>query len=606
MHFFKKLAKWCAILIAILIPGMILASIAALFLIDSHHFKPQLIQITEKKLGRKLVINGDFSLQIYPNIGIRLTQTHLKNPASFGEFKDNDFAYVNSAKLKIELLPLLKGKVQIEELQLEGLKLNLTRLSSTQDNWSDLVTQFKKNPEEEAESDEDENEDENGNLSKGKFKLNLYETSIDKAVLHYEDKPTKKIYLLNDLNFYTKKLSLNKPSDIKGDFTFIADELHTQMAYQGKMIFNRKKNQLELSPLSLKSSFISQKLPGGKFASELTGNLKADWKNQTFDLSSLILKFNDSVAKGSANLDFSTGLSARFNLGINTLALDKYLPDTHLTLNTIQTHGVFSNQILNLSTLKANLYQGSFQGSSKITFKQQNLYQVNGKFSQVNIQALLSALKNINKISGTSNASVNLSTSGHQSTELKRNLSGQVTLEMLHGYLYGFDLAYYLNQAHVLAKRLPHETQLVDNQKTPFDQLTGLFVFQNGVISNQNLQGRSNFYELTGMGTIDLVKEFIQYQLKATTLRADGSKRKIPLAVIITGPLSSPKIRPDIEAYIKTFFQEQLEKQLNKQLEKKLGITLDSGSSNDSGNSTDKKALQKDLINKGLQKLFGK
>jgi uncharacterized protein involved in outer membrane biogenesis len=614
MNFMKKILKLLLILVAIIIPGILIAGIAALFLVDTNHFKPQLIQMTEQKLGRKLVIDGDFSLQFYPDIAIKLTKTHLKNPEAFGALTNQDFAYVETVKLNIALVPLLKGKINIQELELDGLKLNLTRLAPNQDNWSDLVTNLKKASEDkDKDNDQPDNGDEEGNLAKGKFKLKLHETTIHKAELVYQDKPANKTYQLMNLNFYTEKVSPNKPINIQSDFNFIANKLSTKMALEGQMVFNPKESKLELSPINLKSTLNSAKLPGGKLVSDLSGTLKADWAKQTFNLQNITLKFNDSISKGSANIDFSSGLSVRFNLGINTLPIHKYLPDTHLTLNNIQTNGTFSNQILNLSSLKANLYKGNFQGSSKIHFKQQNQYQVNGKFNQVDIQALLISLKNINKISGSTNATLNLSTAGSSGAEIKRNLNGQVMLNLQQGYLYGFDVEYYLNQAQVLAKKLPKDTQLIDNKRTPFDQLTGNFIFKNGVISNQDLHGFAKFYDLTGAGNIDLVQEQIQYRLKAISLRTDGSKRKLPLAVVITGPFSKPKVAPDMDTYIQALVQDQLEKQINKQLERKLGITLPGSESTNSetgtpngSSSTDKKALQKELINQGLQKLFGK
>lgn len=614
MNVIKKIFKLLLILIAIIIPGMIIAGIAAIFLVDANHFKPQLMQIAEEKLGRKLIIDGDFSLQMYPYIAIKLTQTHLKNPESFGELKNNDFAYIDTAKLKIELMPLLKGKVNIEELELDGLKLNLTRLAANQDNWSDLIDKKNDLNKKDEENKDEDSENEEGDLAKGKFKLKLLETTVRQAELVFQDKTANKSYQLKNLNFYTEKLAPNKPSAIKGDCIFVADNMNTQLSYQGQMAFNPKQSQLELSPIQIKSTIVSPKLPGGKVVSDLSGSLKADWKNQTFNLQNLVLKFNDSIAKGRANLDFSKGLSARFNLDLNTLALEKYVPDMHLTLNNIQTTGTFANQTLALSSLKANLYKGSFQGSSKINFKQQNEYQINGKFNQVDIQALLMALKNINKISGSTNATLNLSTAGNNAAEIKRRLTGSVYVAINKGYLYGFDVEYYLNKAQALAKKMPTDASLVDNKKTPFDQLTGNFNFQNGVISNQDLHGFASFYDLTGAGTIDLVKEQIQYRLKAISLKNDGTKHKWPLAVIISGPLYQPKVAPDMETYIQGFVQDQIEKQLNKQLERKLGIKLpgsqnnpqESGTTDGSNSSTDKKALQKELINQGLQKLFGK
>ena len=606
MPYLKKIVKLCFILVAILIPGILIAGIAAFFLVDSHDFKPQLIQLTEEKLGRKLEVQGEFSLQFYPEIALKLTQAHLKNPDTFGALKNNDFAYVDTVKLKMAFLPLLKGQMNIKQLTLEGLKLHLTRLAPNQDNWSDLVTQIKdtaKNKETPENSEVEE-------LKKGKFTLKLDETQLYHAELLYQDKAANKTYQLKNLNFSAQKISPEHATEIKGDCIFIADMLKTNMAYQAQMQFNPKQSKLTLNALTLKSTLISNKLPGGKLESNLSGSLKADWKNQQFTLENLILKFNDTVAKGLATIDFSAGLSAQFKLGLNHFKLDNYLPDTHLTLTEIQTQGKFNNQVLTLLKLKANLYSGRFQGSSQIKFAPQNQYQIKGQLDQVNIQALLSDLKNIQKISGSAHATLNLSTVGNNASMLKQNLNGTINIDLQKGALHGVDVEYYLNKAQVLAKKLPADTAMIDHKKTPFDKLTGNFTFQNGLISNQDLQGFSSFYDLSGAGTIDLKQEQIQYKLKAISLKSDGSQRKLPLAVIISGPLSHPNIMPDMQTYLQGFIQDKIQDKIQKQLQKKLGISsIPHENNHDNHNNTeaiDKKALQKELLNKGLQKLFGK
>ena len=67
---------------------------------------------------------------------------------------------------------------------------------------------------------------------------------------------------------------------------------------------------------------------------------------------------------------------------------------------------------------------------------------------------------------------------------------------------------------------------------------------------------------------------------------------------------------PDMQTYLQGFIQDKIQDKIQKQLQKKLGISsIPHENTHDNHNNTeaiDKKALQKELLNKGLQKLFGK
>jgi uncharacterized protein involved in outer membrane biogenesis len=123
--------KWLFRTIAILLALSIVISLSASAFIGSDWASQYLMQKLEAASGRQFHANK-LTLRLTPALRIDAAQLHISNPDWVTA--DPDFLYAESASLKIALLPLLIGRVRIENAQLEGVRLFLAR-SATTDNW---------------------------------------------------------------------------------------------------------------------------------------------------------------------------------------------------------------------------------------------------------------------------------------------------------------------------------------------------------------------------------------------------------------------------------------------------------------------------------------
>ncbi|MBF0182797.1 MAG: AsmA family protein [Magnetococcales bacterium] len=126
-----KLLKWTAAFFLMIT----LAVGTLLWWFDANFYKEQIARLVEEKTGRRLTIQGDLSLTLFPNLGIRIGQMSLANGAGFAT---EPFAQLTTAHLQVALQPLLKRHLQVQTLTIEGLQLHLEKNAAGQYNWHDL------------------------------------------------------------------------------------------------------------------------------------------------------------------------------------------------------------------------------------------------------------------------------------------------------------------------------------------------------------------------------------------------------------------------------------------------------------------------------------
>ena len=87
----------------------------------------------EARTGREFAIEDDLALTFFPWLGVETGSLRLGNAAGFG---DDDFASVSSVVMRVRLLPLFRGRLEVGAVVLDGLELNLAR---TADGTGQLV-----------------------------------------------------------------------------------------------------------------------------------------------------------------------------------------------------------------------------------------------------------------------------------------------------------------------------------------------------------------------------------------------------------------------------------------------------------------------------------
>ncbi len=124
-------------LLAGIVAGLAVAAAVLIpLLVDPNDFRQEIAGAVERSTGRKLEIEGKIGLSVFPWLGVELGAARLGNAPGFGSAP---FASIQSAQVRVRLLPLLHKELQADTITLRGLVLNLARRADGATNWDDLM-----------------------------------------------------------------------------------------------------------------------------------------------------------------------------------------------------------------------------------------------------------------------------------------------------------------------------------------------------------------------------------------------------------------------------------------------------------------------------------
>jgi AsmA protein len=117
-------------LLALLVVAAVV--IAATF--DPNAYKPQLVALVKQQTQRSLAIPGKIELSFFPSLGARLGALSLSEHRS-----PAPFASVESARVSLALMPLLRREFVVDRIEVQGLRANLRRFKDGRTNVDDLL-----------------------------------------------------------------------------------------------------------------------------------------------------------------------------------------------------------------------------------------------------------------------------------------------------------------------------------------------------------------------------------------------------------------------------------------------------------------------------------
>lgn len=104
------------------------------YLLDANDFKGQIVDYVKANKQRDLVLEGDLQLDFFPQLGLDTGKMSLSQRNS-----SRTFAAVDNARLYIAWWPLLRGRLQIERVVLDGLHADVVRHTDGSSNFDDLL-----------------------------------------------------------------------------------------------------------------------------------------------------------------------------------------------------------------------------------------------------------------------------------------------------------------------------------------------------------------------------------------------------------------------------------------------------------------------------------
>ncbi len=122
--------------------GLLLLAVATIGLIaatvDANMLKHELSRIVMEKKQRNLRIDGEAALSFFPSMGVKLGRVSLSEHGS-----DAGFAAFDSARVSIQVIPLLSKRFVVDRIELDGVKATLIRRKDGSLNIADLMSKEK-------------------------------------------------------------------------------------------------------------------------------------------------------------------------------------------------------------------------------------------------------------------------------------------------------------------------------------------------------------------------------------------------------------------------------------------------------------------------------
>jgi AsmA protein len=333
------------------------------------------------------------------------------------------------------------------------------------------------------------------------------------------------------------------------------------------------------------------------------------------ELKPLSLKLDDTTVSGSAGIADLDTKAIRFDLLVDQINLDRYLPPedksekknepsaeptpipadsirdlnmrgklavnsltiSKIPLTKLSVNMDAANNKLQLNPVLATVYEGKYRGNIALD--------ANGKLPHlameqhldgINFAPLFAALFDTKRVAGRGSTNMNLNAAGADTNAMKQSLSGTLDFNAKDGALEGFDLWYEIRRARAVLKQqaIPARTGA---ERTAFTALSGTAQIDNGLVTNKDLLATLEYLKVTGQGTANLASDVVDYKLNATVSKIPAEDKLaeqtqdlsgLTIPVRITGTLTDPKVRPDVEGMVKEQAKQRIEEEKQKLQEK--------------------------------------
>lgn len=383
----------------------------------------------------------------------------------------------------------------------------------------------------------------------------------------------------------------------------------------------------------------AQSLQSAALTADFSGGM------QGAKLKGIELNLDASTLRGDVTLTDFTKMAIAFNLSLDRLNLDRYLPKTDerevssqasevsgaealaiplASLQTINANGVFKADELVLSgltlddinvliiskngvlTVKPNvkLYDGGldgdivFDGASKAP-----TLHIDNRLDLVSLGGLLTDANITDQLTGIGFLDVDVKVTEQNGVQTNE---GTIKLLAKNGALKGVDIKQIIDSAYrayvSLKGKTPNvasEGEATESDETRFAELLGTFHLKDYQLTNDDFELKAPLFRVSGGGEVNIASQRINYLVKVAVVEStdgQGGKAMDELAGIIipirfSGDLSSPSYSLDIKALYQDMLKQKVKKKTGALLNEKLGIK-------DGDNLSTKDALKAALLNK--------
>ncbi len=220
----------------------------------------------------------------------------------------------------------------------------------------------------------------------------------------------------------------------------------------------------------------------------------------------------------------------------------KDLVTSSIQIQQLNAHVKASSNEIHIDQINASIYQGKLTGQAKLTTSNNTpKLEVDQRVIGVRIQPLLNDLFGYQRLTGKGNGRIVFTATGKNPKEMRRTLSGDISLDLNNGALLGINLVdTFQNSPAQLQAQTEQKIAADPSQKTAFRLLKGSAHIENGIARNKNLILDSELINLKGEGKLDLDKELIDYTMYITASPEINQFKDMNVPLRITGDITMP------------------------------------------------------------------
>jgi AsmA protein len=212
--------KWILRLLGLLGILLLLVVIVGVYLavtFDPNAYKDRIEDKVAEITGRELSLAGSIELTLFPSLGLRLEDVRLANAEGFAE---TPFAEVRVVDVAVAALPLIRGEIEVQRIQADGVSIHLARDAQGRSNWDDLIERA-----EEARRDVVE---EHGNAGPGRARgafddIRIAGLEVTNLRLEWDDREAGTRVVLAPLNLVVREFRPGMETSVKLDGSLRVD-----------------------------------------------------------------------------------------------------------------------------------------------------------------------------------------------------------------------------------------------------------------------------------------------------------------------------------------------------------------------------------------------
>lgn len=302
----KTLLKILGGILGVLVLVIVAASLYVKFFVDVADVQQRVAKLVEERTGRSLAIQGEARLSVFPWLGAELDGVRLGNAPGFGE---TPMVETGRLQARVQLLPLLSRRVEMDTLVLEDARVALAVDAEGRNNWADLVKAGEPAPAEPAPG-------------VGLEGLALGGVDIRRAQLSYSDARTGDAFTLSDFNLKTGMLVPGAPVDITLGTDYDTGRRQTagRLGFAGEVRYDLSGKRYQLAGIKLTHT-LTRSPTGTTGDASLSGDIDADLSGEApkLKLSPFALVASLQELQPGIAADIRLGAEVDADLGANRL-----------------------------------------------------------------------------------------------------------------------------------------------------------------------------------------------------------------------------------------------------------------------------------------------